>query len=166
MARENLLPPNILSRIPRGNLSRWGKERQGKYELYEVNLSAHEDLELIRAFSKNKPPRKVFSAQEVVKSYMEKKLDHRFHANSYGYRPMKSSHAALEEVRVNCLSKGWVVDLDISQFFDTIDHTLMLQAVEWVQEERWVQVYIKRWLEVKIQRADGSQYDRGGQGTP
>jgi RNA-directed DNA polymerase len=105
-------------------------------------------------------------AQEVVKSYMEKKLDHRFHENSYGYRPMKSSHDALEEVRVNCLAKDWVVDLDISQFFDTIDHTLMLQAVEWVQEERWVQVYVKRWLEMKIERADGSQYDRGGQGTP
>lgn len=105
-------------------------------------------------------------AQEVVKSYMEKKLDHRFHANSYGYRPMKSSHDALDEVRQNCLEKDWVVDLDISQFFDTIDHSLMMQAVEWVQEERWVQVYIKRWLEMKIERADGSQYDRGGQGTP
>jgi RNA-directed DNA polymerase len=105
-------------------------------------------------------------AQEVVKSYMEKKLDGRFHANSYGYRPMKSSHDALGEVRLNCLEKDWVVDLDISEFFDTIDHTLMLQAVEWVQDERWVQVYIKRWLEMKIERADGSQYDRGGQGTP
>lgn len=105
-------------------------------------------------------------AQEVVKSYMEKKLDHQFHTNSYGYRPMKSSHEALEEVRINCLAKDWVVDLDISQFFDTIDHRLMLQAVEWVEDERWVQVYIKRWLEMKIERADGSQYDRGGQGTP
>lgn len=105
-------------------------------------------------------------AQEVVKTYMEKKLDHRFHANSYGYRPMKSSHEALEAVRENCLEKDWVVDLDISQFFDTIDHELMLQAVEWVEDERWVQVYVKRWLEMKIERADGSQYDRGGQGTP
>lgn len=105
-------------------------------------------------------------AQEVVKSYMEKKLEHRFHENSYGYRPMKSSHEALEEVRVNCLAKDWVVDLDISQFFDEIDHMLMLQAVEWVQDERWVQVYIKRWLEMKVERADGSQYDRKGKGTP
>lgn len=105
-------------------------------------------------------------AQEVVKSYMEKKLDHRFHANSFGYRPMKSAHDALEEVRSNCLEKDWVVDLDISQFFDTIDHALMMQAVEWVQDERWVQVYVKRWLEMKIERADGSHYDRNGQGTP
>jgi RNA-directed DNA polymerase len=105
-------------------------------------------------------------AQEVIKTYMEKKLDHRFHANSYGYRPMKSSHEALEQVRENCLDKDWVVDLDISEFFDTIDHGLMLQAIEWVQEERWVQVYIKRWLEMKIERADGSQYDRGDKGTP
>ena len=105
-------------------------------------------------------------AQEVVKSYMEKKLDQRFHENSYGYRPMKSGHQALEEVRTNCLEKDWVVDMDISKFFDEIDHTLMLKAVEWLQEERWVQVYIKRWLEMKIEQADGSQYDRGGKGTP
>ena len=81
-------------------------------------------------------------AQEVVKTYMEKKLDHRFHENSYGYRPMKSGHQALEEVRINCLEKDWVVDIDISNFFDEIDHTLMLSAVDWLQEERWVHVYI------------------------
>jgi group II intron reverse transcriptase/maturase len=105
-------------------------------------------------------------AQEVVKSYMEKKLDHRFHDNSYGYRPMRSSHDALEKVRLNCLEKDWVLDLDIAQYFDEIDHSLMLHAVEWVEEERWVQVYIKRWLEMKVERSDGSQYDRGGKGTP
>jgi group II intron reverse transcriptase/maturase len=105
-------------------------------------------------------------AQEVIKSYMEKKLEPMFHAHSYGYRPMKSSHEALEQVRENCLAKDWVVDLDISKFFDEIDHDLMLKAVEHVMEERWVRMYVKRWLEMKIERADGTQYDRGGKGTP
>lgn len=105
-------------------------------------------------------------AQSVVKLYMEKKLEPKFDENSYGYRPMKSSHEALEQVRRNCLEKDWVVDLDISKFFDEIDHELMLKAVEFVEEERWVKVYVKRWLEMKIERADGTQYDRGSKGTP
>lgn len=105
-------------------------------------------------------------AQEVVKSYMEKRINHQFHENSYGYRPMKSSHEALDEVRRNCLEKDWVVDLDISSFFDEIDHALLLKAVERMHDERWVKVYTKRWLEMNIERADGTQYNRNGKGTP
>ena len=105
-------------------------------------------------------------AQEVVKSYMEKGIDQLFHENSYGYRPMKSSHAAVEQVRKNCLAKDWVVDMDISKFFDEIDHGLMLRGVEAMMEEPWVKMYVKRWLEMKVEKADGIQYDRGGKGTP
>jgi len=98
-------------------------------------------------------------AQEVVKSYMEKRIDHLFHENSYGYRPMKSSHAAVEQVRKNCLAKDWVLDVDISKFFDEIDHGLMLRGVEAMMEEPWVKMYVKRWLEMKVEKADGRQYD-------
>ena len=105
-------------------------------------------------------------AQEVVKAYMEKRIDQQFHDHSYGYRPMKSSHDALDEVRKNCLTRDWVVDMDISKFFDEIDHALMLKAVTHVFDESWVGIYVKRWLEMKIEREDGSHYDRGGKGTP
>lgn len=105
-------------------------------------------------------------AQEVVKSYMEKRVDFQFHENSYGYRPLKSSHDALDEVRKNCLKRDWVVDMDIAKFFDEIDHALLLKAVEKVFEEKWIRMYVKRWLEMKIEREDGSQYDRAGKGTP
>lgn len=105
-------------------------------------------------------------AQEVVKAYMEKKVDRAFHENSYGYRPMRSSHDALDEVRKNCLEKDWVVDMDISKFFDEIDHELILKAVSHVFEESWIKLYVKRWLEMKIEREDGSQHEREGKGTP
>ena len=105
-------------------------------------------------------------AQEVVKRYMEQRLDQRFHDNSYGYRPMRSTHDALEEVRRNTLEKDWVVELDIKSFFDEIDHELMLKAVEWVHEEKWLKAYVKRWLEMKIEKQDGTQYSREGKGTP
>jgi RNA-directed DNA polymerase len=104
-------------------------------------------------------------AQEVVKDYMEKRIDDRFHEHSYGYRPMKSSHEAIKQVRENVLEKDWVVDIDISKFFDEIDHELMLKAVEAMMEEKWVKMYIKRWLEMKVQTAEGTE-DSQGKGTP
>ena len=105
-------------------------------------------------------------AQQVVKTIMEQRVDSMFHDNSYGYRPMKSSAQALESVRQNCFKRDWVVDLDITKFFDEIDHELLLKAVEYVMPDRWIHVYVKRWLEMKIERADGTTYDRGNKGTP
>ena len=105
-------------------------------------------------------------AQEVVRDYMEKRIDIKFHEHSYGYRPMKSSHEALKQVRKNVSEKDWVIDMDISKFFDEIDHDLMLQAVEAMLEEKWVKMYVKRWLEMKVQKADGTVEERHGKGTP
>ena len=105
-------------------------------------------------------------AQCVVKDYMEKRIDQKFHQQSYGYRPMKSSKQAIEQVRKNCLEKDWVIDLDISKFFDEIDHELLMKAVAAMIEEKWVMMYVKRWLEMKTQDKEGSQHDRQGKGTP
>ena len=80
---------------------------------------------------------------------MEKRIDIKFHEHSYGYRRMKSSHDALTQVRKNVLEKDWVLDIDISKFFDEIDQELMMKAVEEMMEEKWVRMYVKRWLEMK-----------------
>jgi len=105
-------------------------------------------------------------AQQVVKEYMEKEVDRIFHDNSYGYRPLKSAHQAIEQVKQNCYKQDWVIDMDIKAFFDEIDHELMLKAVSHVMEEQWVKMYVKRWLEMPIEKADGNQIGREGKGTP
>jgi RNA-directed DNA polymerase len=105
-------------------------------------------------------------AQQVVKDYMEKRIDHLFHANSYGYRPLKSAHQAVEQVRQNCYKQDWVIDMDISKFFDEIDHELMLKAVAHVVEPKWVQMYVARWLQMPIQTKEGDLISRQGKGTP
>ena len=105
-------------------------------------------------------------AQQVVKTYMEERIDVHFHENSYGYRPMKSSRQALTAVRENCLKEDWVLDMDISKFFDEIDHELMLKAVEAMLPEKWVRMYVERWLKMKVVKADGSVVDKGNKGTP
>jgi RNA-directed DNA polymerase len=105
-------------------------------------------------------------AQQVVKEYMEKKIDRLFHENSYGYRPLKNAHQALEQVRQNCYRYDWVIDMDIRKFFDEIDHELMLKAVEHVMEEKWVRMYVERWLKMPIQKKDGTIDSKQGRGTP
>ncbi len=105
-------------------------------------------------------------AQQVVKDYMEKKVDRLFHEHSYGYRPLKSAHDALEQVRQNCYKQDWVIDMDIAGFFDEIDHEIMLKAVKHVMDEKWVKLYVSRWLEMPIQTADGTLREKQGKGTP
>lgn len=105
-------------------------------------------------------------AQGVVKDYMEKRIDNQFHQHSYGYRPLKSSKQAIEQVRNNCKKQDWVIDLDISKFFDEIDQELLMKAVEAMVEEKWVRMYVRRWLEMKTEDKGGMQHDRQGKGTP
>lgn len=105
-------------------------------------------------------------AQSVVKDYMEKRIDQHFHQHSYGYRPLKSTKQAIEEVRKNCKQQDWVIDLDLSKFFDEIDHDLLMKAVEKMSEEKWVRTYVSRWLKMKIVNKEGQEYDRGNKGTP
>jgi group II intron reverse transcriptase/maturase len=105
-------------------------------------------------------------SQQVVREYMESRIDRIFHTDSYGYRPLKSAHQALRAVIKNCYQYDWVIDMDISKFFDEIDHEIMLKAVAYVMPEKWVSMYIKRWLEMPIQDKDGNIRNKGGKGTP
>ena len=53
-----------------------------------------------------------------------------FHDCSYGFRRGRSPHGALRELREQCMDKpiGWIVDADISGFFDSIDRSLLQQV--------------------------------------
>lgn len=59
-------------------------------------------------------------AQMVVVMTLEPKLDPVFHNDSYGYRPNRSAHEAIEQARKRCWKFDWVLDLDIKGFFDNI----------------------------------------------
>lgn len=103
-------------------------------------------------------------AQQVVKSYLEVRVEPNFHDDSYGYRPGKSAHDALAKSVKNCGYYSWVVDLDIRGFFDNIDHELLMKAVRVYTKERWVLLYIERWLKARVNR-DGTSHERD-RGTP
>jgi len=104
-------------------------------------------------------------AQMVVKMTLEPKLEPCFHADSYGYRPGKSAIEAVGKVRERCWRYNWVIDLDIKGFFDNLNHDLLKLALEKHRPEKWVMLYIERWLKAPVQQLDGSLNERT-KGTP
>ena len=94
-------------------------------------------------------------AQTVVKNYLEPQLEPIFHENSFGYRPGKNAHQAVRQAAEQSRKKAWVLDLDIEGFFDNLDHDLMMQALRKHTTERWVLLYIERWLKAPIEHKDG-----------
>ena len=105
-------------------------------------------------------------AQQVIKTYLEPRMEKEFDKNSYGYRPNKSAHDAIDAVRINVRQNGWVLDMDIKGFFDEVDHKLLNKALDRHVEEKWVKMYIKRWLEVPSQKDDGTLTLKSGKAMP
>ena len=99
-------------------------------------------------------------AQTVVVQTMNPSLEPHFHKDSYGYRAGKSAHDALKTARRRCWQYDWVVDLDIQRFFDTIDHTLLMKALRKHTSNKWVLLYVERWLKVPYVKLDGSLDER------
>ena len=104
-------------------------------------------------------------AQMVVKLRLEPEVDPCFHADSYGYRPGKSALDAVGRARQRCWRHAWVIDLDIKGFFDNIDHDLLMQAVRKHAKDRWVILYVERWLKAPAMNEDGQPVPRD-KGTP
>jgi RNA-directed DNA polymerase len=104
-------------------------------------------------------------AQTVVRSYLEPDVEPVFHEDSYGYRPGRSAHQALRVCRERCWRQDWVLDLDLKSFFDSVPHDLVLKAVAHHTDERWIVLYVERWLKAPLQQQDGSLIERD-RGTP
>lgn len=104
-------------------------------------------------------------AQAVVKIVLEPQVDPYFHKDSYGYRPGKSAHQAIAVTRKRCWRYDWVLEFDIQGLFDNIDHELLMKAVRYHTDCRWVLLYIERWLTAPLQKEDGTLVSRE-KGTP
>jgi RNA-directed DNA polymerase len=104
-------------------------------------------------------------AQAVAKLYLEPIVEPKFHEDSYGYRPGRSALEAVGVARKRCWRQDWVIDLDIKGFFDNLDHELMMKAVRFHTDEKWIHLYVERWLKAPLQQKDGQLVKRD-QGTP
>lgn len=95
-------------------------------------------------------------AQMVVKLVFEPEVEPYFHSDSYGYRPNKSAIDAIGVTRKRCWQNDWVVEFDIKGLFDNINHILLMKAVKKHTNNKWVILYIERWLKAPLQMPDGT----------
>jgi len=105
-------------------------------------------------------------AQQVLKNYLEPRLEREFLEVSYGYRPNRGAHQAIEKVRMNVRKYAWAIDLDIKSFFDTVDHQLLYKALSKHVTEKWAMLYLRRWLESPTELGKGELQLNEGKGTP
>ena len=104
-------------------------------------------------------------AQEVVKAHLEPLVEPHFHNSSYAYRKGRNPHQAIEAAYRNSNCNDWAVDLDVKSFFDMIDFELMMKGVAHYCKDKWVLMYVERWLHAGVMHIDGTITDRIS-GTP
>jgi len=104
-------------------------------------------------------------AQMVVKMMFEPTVEPYFYPDSYGYRPNKSALDAVGVTRQRCWKYDWCLEFDIKGLFDNIDREMLMKAVRKHTDNKWVTLYIERWLKAPMQLPDGSLVQRT-KGTP
>lgn len=85
---------------------------------------------------------------------------------SYGFRPGRRAHQALEAVREGLreMGGGWVIDVDLASFFDTVDHATLRELVSKRVRDGVVLRMIGKWLNAGVME-DGA-VRRSDRGTP
>jgi len=106
-------------------------------------------------------------AQAVAVMVLEPRVDPVFHDDSYAYRPGRGALDAVAVCRKRCFENDWVIDLDIAKFFDSVPWDLMLKAVahHLQEDQKWVLLYVERWLKAPLRQPDGTLISRE-KGTP
>ena len=85
---------------------------------------------------------------------------------SYGFRPGRSQHNALDALYTGLLTKkvNWVLDLDIHRFFDALSHEWLVKFIEHRMADRRVVRLIQKWLNAGV--LEGGERIRTEEGTP
>ena len=102
--------------------------------------------------------------QRAVVMLLEPIYEHDFHDGSYGSRPNRSAHQALDAVwkATMAVSGGWVLEVDIRKFFDTIDHTHLREFVLRRVRDGVLRRLIDKWLKAGVLEDGALSYSDSG----
>lgn len=97
-------------------------------------------------------------AQTVAAVTLERVVEGKFHPDSYGYRRRRSALDAVAMCRTRSWKRDWVIDLDIQDFFGSVDHELVVKAVaaNLGPGQDWILLYVRRWLAASVVGPDGT----------
>jgi RNA-directed DNA polymerase len=110
--------------------------------------------------------------QQAIAQVLSRHWESQFHNNSYGFRPMRSAHQAVNYAKALLLSgKGWVVDLDLDAFFDRVNHDRLMSKLRAQIQDPTLLKLIHRYLKAKIdhngkQEASWEGVPQGGPLSP
>jgi nicotine oxidoreductase len=81
--------------------------------------------------------------QEIIKEILTKIYEPKFSEHSHGFRPNRSCHTALREVKTN-VSTTWIIEGDIKGFFDNINHKILLDLLsKEIKDQRFLDLIRK-----------------------
>ena len=84
--------------------------------------------------------------QEALKELLESIYEPVFSDSSHGFRPGRGCHSALNSIQYRCRGATWVIEGDITSFFDNIDHDILLDLISRKVDDGRVIELIRRFL--------------------
>ena len=104
--------------------------------------------------------------QRAVAMILEPIYEHDFHEGSYGFRPKRSAHQAIDDLRgwLNRHGGGWVLDVDVRKYFDTIDHGQLREFLKRRVRDGVLLRLIGKWLNAGVLEEGAISYPN--EGTP
>ncbi|MEK6754708.1 MAG: group II intron reverse transcriptase/maturase [Bacteroidota bacterium] len=104
--------------------------------------------------------------QQALLNVLEPIFEPTFHEHSYGFRPNRSTHTAIEHVVTSMQhGKEWVLEVDVRKYFDTVNHELLLDAVNTEVSDGGVLRLIRMFLESGVME-EGIGWHATEEGTP
>ena len=105
-------------------------------------------------------------AQRAVLMMLESIYEENFLECSYGFRPGRGAHGALDAIWVGVMKEGqrWVIDADIRKYFDSIDHTKLREFLDLRIKDGVIRRMIDKWLKAGV--LEEGQLTRAEEGTP